>query len=194
MKAWKVNRKSESVQILFCIILIFMLLGNNVYAQSLDTPNIGVDKKTGEVLSNSPNPTLTSEQEKQIVEIKEQKRQSIELLNNTNNQEKNYAVVFKEWSQENRDLVLSIENVTYIKSTTFGNEGYPTIIIKANKAAIEKIDNFDFILTAGPVTEGHAFMPKSGPASRDIINKIAPIIFSILLIIVILLGVRRWKK
>lgn len=96
-----------------------------------------------------------------------------------------YIVIFKEWTPDNKNQVLSVEGVHYVRDTTFGDQGYPAIIvIISNQSSVGKIKDFNFIYDVQKVVQSKNVMPKSTNGLE----------FSIILIVIILLSYKVRRK
>lgn len=86
-----------------------------------------------------------------------------------------YIVVFREWTPDNKEQVVSGEGVQYIRDTTFGEQEYPAIIISSNEGSIEGIKAYNFIRDVQPVIIEQVVVPPK--------NELAalPLIFTIII-------------
>lgn len=72
-----------------------------------------------------------------------------------------YIVIFREWTSNNREQVLSVEGVNYVNDTTFGDQGYPALIISTNQSTADKIKEYNFIYDVQPVVIVPDVMPRA---------------------------------
>ncbi|MFA4935295.1 MAG: hypothetical protein WC568_05615, partial [Candidatus Methanoperedens sp.] len=107
----------------------------------------------------------------------------LELFTNniTDSGNNTYIVIFREWTPNNREQVLSVKGVTYVTDTTFGNQGYPAIIISSNQSTANKIKEYNFIDDVQSVVMAQDVMPKAEEKTREL-NEL-PIISLIVIIL-----------
>ncbi|MDO9098118.1 MAG: hypothetical protein Q7U60_08355, partial [Candidatus Methanoperedens sp.] len=122
---------------------------------------------------------LTTEGENKTEVPTQQTIQPTQLITDSGNN--TYIVIFREWTPDNREQVLSVKGVTYVTDTTFGNQGYPAIIISSNQSTADKIKEYNFIDDVQPVVIAQDVMPKAIENTREL-NEL-PIIALIVIIL-----------
>ncbi len=115
-----------------------------------------------------------------------EKENPVSISSIKNNQ---FIVIFREWSAPNKEQVLSVEGVQYVKDTTYGDQGIPAIIISAEQPSLDKIREFNFVSNVQPVISAIDPMPKV----TTVDNSSILLVIAILVVVVIALFIKKFR-